>query len=138
MVRHIVKSGTFGILSASYFHIRIVEGTPMNYQAAAPTTPSSSVSSQTRPRYGIAAECRSDDGQTFNELAVSVTSEGCRLAYYSDTLRPPVVQIQLRSPRGNVVQVLVTTSTVQEAGKLKVVNCRFERLLTENELAELL
>jgi hypothetical protein len=108
----------------------------MNRQAASPPT-SPSVSSQTRPRYGIAAQCRSDDGQTFNELAVSVTSEGCRLAYYSDTVRPPVVQVQLRSPRGNVVQVLVTTTTVQEAGKLKVVNCRFERALTDAELAEL-
>ncbi len=99
---------------------------------------SPSVSSQTRPRYGIAAHCRSEDGQTFNELAVSVSSEGRRLAYFSDTLRPPVIQLQLRSPRGNVVEILVTTSTAQEAGKLKVVDCRFERPLTETELAELL
>jgi hypothetical protein len=108
----------------------------MNHATALLRT-SPSVSTQTRPRYGIAAHCRSEDGQTFNELAVSVTSEGCRLAYFSDTLRPPVVQVQLRSPRGNVVQVLVSTSTAQEAGKLKVVDCRFERPLTEAELTEL-
>jgi hypothetical protein len=99
--------------------------------------PSPSVSQQTRPRYGIAAICRADDGQTFNELAVNVSSTGCRLAYLADTIRPPVVQVQLRSPRGNVVEVLVTTSKVEVAGKLKVVDCRFERLLSDAELAEL-
>jgi hypothetical protein len=103
--------------------------------ACSPKSPS--VSHQTRPRYGIAAVCRSDDGQTFNELAVNVSAEGCRLAYLSDTVRPPVVQVQLRSPRGNVVEVLVTTSSVEVAGKLKVVNCHFERVLCEAELAEL-
>jgi hypothetical protein len=108
----------------------------MNHPTASLRT-SPSVSAQTRPRYGIAAHCLSEDGQTFNELAVSVTSEGCRLAYFSDTVRPPVIQVQLRSPRGNVVQVFVTTSTAQEAGKLKVVDCQFERPLTEAELAEL-
>ena len=108
----------------------------MNPQTASPRT-SPSVSHQTRPRYGIAAICRSDDGQTFNELAVNVSTEGCRLAYLSDDVRPPVVQVQLRSPRGNVVEVLVTTSNIEVAGKLKVVNCRFERPLSEAELAEL-
>jgi hypothetical protein len=82
--------------------------------------------------------CRSDDGQTFNELAVNVTAEGCRLAYLSDDVRPPVVQVQLRSPCGhNVVEVLVTTSQIEVAGKLKVVDCRFDRLLNSAELAEL-
>jgi hypothetical protein len=108
----------------------------MNPQIASART-SPSVSQQTRPRYGIAAICRSDDGQTFNELAVNVTTEGCRLAYLSDDVWPPVVQVQLRSPRGKVVEVLVTTSSIDVAGKLKVVNCRFERLLSEAELAEL-
>ena len=108
----------------------------MNPQTASPRT-SPSVSHQTRPRYGIAAVCRSDDGQTFNELAVNVSTEGCRLAYLSDDVRPPVVQVQLRSPGGNVVEVLVTTSNIEVAGKLKVVNCRFERPLSEAELAEL-
>jgi hypothetical protein len=98
---------------------------------------SPSVSHQTRPRYGIAAICRADDGQIFNELAVNVAADSCRLAYLADTVRPPVVQVQLRSPRGNVVEVLVSTSNVEVAGKLKVVDCRFERLLTEAELAEL-
>src|SRR5205807_1055425 len=105
-------------------------------QASASRT-SPSVSAPTRPRYGIAAICRADDGQSFNELAVNVTAEGCRLAYLSDTVRPPVVQVQLRSPCGNVVEVLVTTSSVESAGKLKVVNCRFERALSEAELDEL-
>ena len=103
----------------------------------ASTRSSPSVSHPTRPRYGIAATCRSDDGQIFNELAVNVSADSCRLAYLADTVRPPVVQVQLRSPRGNVVEVLVSTSNVEVAGKLKVVDCRFERLLTEAELAEL-
>jgi hypothetical protein len=59
------------------------------------------------------------------------------LAYFSDTIRPPVVYLQLHSPRGRVVEVPVTASTVTEGGKLKVVDCRFERPLTEAELAEL-
>jgi hypothetical protein len=109
----------------------------MNQQAVSPPI-ASSVSSQTRPRYGIAALCRTADGQTFNELAVNVSSQTCRLAYYSDSVRPPVVHVQLHSPRGNLVEVVVRASSVTEGGKLKVVDCQFERSLTDEELTELL
>ncbi len=90
--------------------------------------------SSTRLRYGLAIGCRAGDGRSWSARALNLSPEGCRVVYWSEEPWPPLVELQLRSPDGKEVVVRAQVKSVQQCGKLWLLDCHFIRHLTVAEL----
>jgi len=90
--------------------------------------------SSTRLRYGLAICCRANDGRSWSARALNLSPEGCRVVYWSEAPWPAFVELQLRSPNGQDVLVGAQVKSVQQCGKLWLLDCHFIRHLTVTEL----
>jgi hypothetical protein len=91
--------------------------------------------SSTRLRYGLATGCRAVGGRSWSAQALNLSTEGCRVVYWSEEPWPPLVELQLRTPDGKEVEVRAQVKSVQQCGKLWLLDCHFLRHLTTTELA---
>jgi hypothetical protein len=90
--------------------------------------------SSTRLRYGLAIGCRANDGRSWSARALNLSPEGCRVVYWSDDPWPSLVELSLRSSDGKDVFVQAQVKSVQQCGKLWLLDCHFVRHLTVPEL----
>jgi len=90
--------------------------------------------SSTRLRYGLAISCRASDGRNWSARALNLSSEGCRVVYWSEDPWPALVELHLRSPGGKDVLVGAQVKTFQQCGRLWLLDCHFVRHLTATEL----
>jgi hypothetical protein len=90
--------------------------------------------SSTRLRYGLAIGCRASDGRTWSARALNLSAEGCRVVYWSDDPWPSLVELRLGSPDGKEVLIRAQVKSIQECGKLWLLDCHFVRHLTAPEL----
>jgi hypothetical protein len=91
----------------------------------------------TRIPCALEARCRSTDDADWPALAVNVSAQGARLVSFLEAQPAPIVSVCLKNRKGLRVELPARLIHAQGCRNLWMMDCRFARPLTDEELQAL-